>query len=156
MADLWRRPLLRLAENPDLGLIDASAIHAVLRRWGLTVGVQTLRGWLFDESRIGPGEEDALDVIARAAQDEILASKRAEVWEAIRTIRALHVEAGFNLTKMVLDEIQRTPPAIAGRETRVKLGQGHAWIVEVEEIGETFEETPVSRINRLLWDDRFV
>lgn len=156
VADLWRAPLLRLAEDANLGLIDPSQIHATLRRWGVTVSVQALRGWLFDESRIGPGEEAALDAIARAASDETLAARRAEVWEAIRTIRTWHVEAGFSLTTTLLAALQHNPPAVAEHEARIALGQGHAWIVEVEEIGDGFEATPLSQVNRLMWDERFV
>jgi len=156
VADLWRPSLLRLAENANVGLISPQDIHAVLRRWGLTVTVQALRGWLFDESRIGPGEEASLAAIARAARDEVLEARRTEVWNAIQTIRVWHREAGASLAMMLLDELRRSPPPVGEREARVTLGQGHAWIVEVEEIGDDFEETPVSQINHLRWDERFV
>lgn len=155
VADAWRRTLWRLGENVKLQLADHGKIHRTLRRWGLTVGLQTVRKWLFDESQIGPGDVGAIDAIAKATDDEDLSTRKNEIWDAIRTIRALHVEAGFRLTNLLFEEMRRKPPQLAARETRIDFGGGQAWIVEVEEIGESFEERPVSQVNRLLWDETF-
>jgi hypothetical protein len=155
LAEQWRTALWRLADNVEVRQADPRRIHRTLNQWGLGVGVQTVRKWLYDETQIGPGQEHAIDAIAKAAKDEGLQAKRTEIWDAIRAIRTLHVDAGFRLTATLLDELRRNPPAVTGRETRLPLGRGEAWVVEVEEIGDAFEERPASQVNRLLWDDRF-
>lgn len=155
VAELWRAALWRLADDSELRLADPRRIHQTLHRWGLAVGVHTVRKWLYDDTQIGPGQEQAIDVIANAAQDEELQAKRVQVWDAIRAVRTLHVDAGFRLTEVLLDELRRNPPRVAGRETRLQLGPGEAWVVEVEEIGDAFEERPASQVNRLLWDEGF-
>jgi hypothetical protein len=155
VAELWRTSLWRLADSAEFGLADPRRIHQTLGRSGLAVGIHTVRKWLYDDTQIGPGQELAIDVIARATQDEELQVRRVEVWDAVRAVRTLHVDAGFRLTAMLLDELRRNPPAVTGRETRLRLGPGGAWVVEVEEIGDAFEERPASQVNRLLWDEGF-
>lgn len=153
VAELWRTTLWRLSYNAELRLADPRMVRQALHRWGLAIGIQTVRNWLHDETQIGPGDEGAIEAIAKASEDEGLLAKRTEVWEAIKAVRSLHVDAGFQLTRLLLEEIRKTPPRVAGRETRVDLGRGRAWMVEVEEIGASFEGRPSSQVNRLLWDE---
>jgi hypothetical protein len=155
-AEAWRQSLRRLGNDPRLRLADLSKVHALLRRWGLSIGLHTVRRWLYDETQIGPGDDEALVAIAKAVADEDLLAKRADVWDAIRAVRTLHLEAGRRLSQLLLDNIQRNPPQVGSRETRIEVAGAPAWILEVEELGGGYEPRSSGQVNRLLWDDTFV
>ena len=155
-AEEWRQSLWRLGYDPELKLADPPRIHELLRRWGLGIGLHTVRRWLYDETQIGPGDEEALTAIARAAGDDDLLARQTEIWDAIRAVRTLHLEAGRRLSQLLLDSIQRNPPQVGSRQTRIDVGGAPAWILEVEELGEGYEPTPAGQVNRLLWDEAFV
>jgi hypothetical protein len=151
-AEGWRKGLQRVF-NADMSQGNPVArVHSLLRRWGLEVGVHTVRRWLSDETQIGPSDEENLIAIAKATQDDDLLARKAEVWEAIRAVRALHLEAGRRLTELLLMSIQQTPPQVGSRETKIEVAGAPAWILQVEEIGKEYEERPSSQVNRLLWD----
>jgi hypothetical protein len=97
-----------------------------------------------------------LTAIAKATDDRDLLARRAEVWESIKAVRALHLEAGRRLTQLLLASIQESPPQVGGRETRIEVAGAPAWIVQVEELGDEYEERPSSQVNRLLWDEGLV
>ncbi len=154
-AEVWRQSLWRLGDDSELKLADPPRIHGLLRRWGLGVGLHTVRRWLYDETQIGPGDEEALTAIAKASGDEDLLARQMEIRDAIRAVRTLHLEAGRRLSQLLLDSIQRTPPQVGRRETRIEVGGAPAWILEVEELGDGYEPRPPGQVNRLLWDEAF-
>lgn len=154
-AEEWRQSLWRLGYDPELKLADPPRIHALLRRWGLGVGIHTVRRWLYDETQIGPGDEEALTAIAKATADEDLLARQTEIWDAIRAVRTLHLEAGHRLSQLLLDSIQKNPPQLGIRETRIEVAGAPAWILEVEELGEGYEPRPAGQVNRLLRDEAF-
>jgi hypothetical protein len=131
-------------------------IHTLLRRWDVNVGMHTVRRWLNDEAQIGPADEHSLLAIAKATDDEDLISHTTEVWEAIKALRALHLDAGRRLTHIILTAIQENPPHVGSIETRIEVGGAPAWILQIEEIGENDDEIPSNQVNRLLWDERLV
>lgn len=152
VADAWRRSLWRLGLDHELRLADPPTIRSALQRWGLDVGLQTVRHWLYDETHIGPEKEEALVTIAKASSDQGLLDQKTKVWDAIRAVRALHMQAGHRLTDQLLQSIQQTPPQVGSRETKIDFAGAPAWIVQVEELGQEYEQTPSSHVNRLLFD----
>jgi hypothetical protein len=145
VAELWKNALRSTGTT-------AADIYTRLRVAGLQKHIATIRSWLLDEDKIGPGNRSDLDYIAQATQDRNFQAQVARTWDAIREIRSAHIVAGQRLSELLLNELPQRLPKVTDRETRVDLTLGQAWIVEIEEIGE-LEDRPVADVNRLLWDN---
>lgn len=144
MAGRWRTALQTLPGN-------SRDVYEQLKRHGLAVHFQTVRGWLTDPARIGPGQNEDLAVIAAAAGDDALRNDLAEVWDAIVAIRGSHVAAGSRLSELLLRELPKRLKEVGEEETPVDLTLGRAWIVQVEAIAEEYEDRGYTDVNRLLW-----
>jgi hypothetical protein len=118
---------------------------------------QTVRGWLADDSMIGPQDREDLEAIAYAIGDETLLKNVPTIWEAIRRLRSEHLSAGMRLSRILLKTLpQRTRELREGR-TRIDIERAiSAWIVQVESIEAEAEPRPRSQINTLLWDEDFI
>lgn len=149
------RKLREIAEKwkPVLRSIGTSQpeIFRQLTAVGLHKHAATVRSWLTDPDRIGPGAQPDLVAIALAARNDELAAEADMVWDAIQQLRGAHIGAGSRLSEILLAEL----PAKIGRsrdeETMVDLTFGHVWVVQIEEIG-SLEERSYTEVNRLLWE----
>jgi hypothetical protein len=123
-------------------------ISARLREAGVSKHAATIRSWVLDADKIGPGSRADVDAIARAAGAPL--PWVSEVWEAITDIRGAHIAAGQKLSQFLLSELPKKLRMVGEAETHVDLTFVQAWIVAIEEIGEV-ETRSYTEVNRLLW-----
>lgn len=147
IARLWRDVLRRLGSDPQ-------RIYETLKAIGSTRHFVTIRNWVVDPDMIGPRDRKDIDHIAAAAGSEELRAKGDQVWAAIVQTRALHVQAGNHLTRLILEALRGRVGRIDDEETRIALPMGDAWVVQVDEIAPEFDDYLAARVNRLLWDLR--
>ena len=102
---------------------------------------------------IGPGYEDDIEVIARAAGDSELLETLSSVSDAISRIRGTHIGAGSHLTQLILGEVHGRLSQLDDQPVLLDLGYGQAWVVQVEAVDSRQREYPADQINRLLWTD---
>lgn len=160
LADRWRRPLRAIATYPPITFNgetyqppDAAAIHRKLESAGLGKGKATVRNWIFNRNLIGPGELTDLQLIARVSQDPELMASVDVVWGAIAGLRAIHIHAGMDLSKALLDELPARMLATGRRTGRFELSFGELEIVEVAEVSPAKINVTAELINRLTNDD---
>jgi hypothetical protein len=168
-----RKDVIQSLADAQLGQ-DAPAIrecaarwHQALRKSGLdeprlmteleavkcSRTLQTVRGWLTDDSMIGPQTKDDLEAIAYAVGDQRLLDDVPSIWEAIRILRGEHLSAGMRLSKILLDKLPERLEEIQEGRTRIEIDNAtSAWIVQVESIADRAELRPRSYLNTLLWD----
>lgn len=153
-SDRYRR-LRTTAEawKPVIRGIAASTteIHRRLEAVGVRRHYVTVRSWVLDPDKIGPGERSDLLAIARAAQSDQFLRDVDRIWDAIHEIRGAHIAAGQRLSEILLAELPKKLSGVRDEESQLDLTFGHAWVVQVEEIGGV-EERPYTEVNRLLWD----
>lgn len=168
-----RKDVIQALADAQLGP-DASAIreraarwHKALRESGLDEArlmteleqvncprtLQTVRGWLADDSLIGPRTEADLVAIAYAVGSQKLLDQVPSIREAIVVLRAAHQRAGRRLSRILLDKLPERLEEMEEGRTRIEIDNATgAWIVQVESISDHVEMRPRSHINALLWD----
>ena len=145
VAGRWRSSLRRLGTSP-------AEVQRCLAAHGLKRTTVTVSGWLGNPDRIGPGDFRDIEVIAAAADSELL-SIRKEVEKAISCIRGAHISAGSQLTQLLLGELGGRLNQLDGQPVLLDLGYGKAWVVQVDMVEMTRWEYPSNLVNRLLWVD---
>ena len=147
-AELWKRALRVLGDGPE-------AVRAELAKHGLNRSLATIGFWLRNPDLIAPQKHSDLEVIADAAGDTQLISKKDEVKQAIDTVRQAHRSAGRELTRLILSGLEsgQLKELLDEQPVLQDFGYGEAWIVQVEFIESTLEMHPVGKVNRLLWLD---
>jgi len=143
-AERWKDALRRLGSSP-------STVQRRLADYGLDREMATVGGWLGNPNRIGPGNKEDVEVIARAAGDETLLASIDQVTEAISSIRGAHLSAGMRLTKLLLGELRGRVSEIGDQPTLLDLGYGEAWVVQVEAVENQAIDCPVNKVNKILW-----
>lgn len=168
-----RRDVIQALADAQLGP-DAPAIreraarwHGALRKSGLDESrlmieleavncprtIQTVQGWLADDSKIGPQTRADLEAIAYAVGDQRLLDDIHSVWDAIHILRGEHLSAGMRLSRILLDKLPERLEEIQEGKTRIDIDNAtSAWVVQVEHISDRAELRPRSYINALLWD----
>jgi hypothetical protein len=144
VAERWKSALRRLGGSP-------ASVQRRLADHGLHRTPVTVAGWLDNPDRIGPGDYNDIDAIAKAAVDTELLSTKGEVIEAISRIRGAHLAAGMRLTKLILGELHSRLNELSDQPTLLDLDYGQAWVVQVESVEAKRREYPASQVNRLLW-----
>lgn len=139
----WRQALLRISDKP-------ADLWQKLSWGGLHRDRLTIRGWLLDDSTIGPRNRDDLTIIAELADDEPDAPIWAECWEAINKLRGLHMQAGMRLGRLLDEECQGLLDEAIDKETAIELSLGLVWLVQVREIHQ-IADWPSSMVNHLSW-----
>lgn len=139
----WRQALLRISDKP-------ADLWQKLSWGGLHRDRLTIRGWLLDDSTIGPRNRDDLTIIAELADDEPDAPIWAECWEAINKLRGLHMQAGMRLGRLLDEECQGLLDDAIDKETAIELSLGLVWLVQVREIHQ-IADWPSSMVNHLSW-----
>ncbi len=115
--------------------------------------LQTVRGWLADDSMIGPQTKADLEAIAYAVGDQQLLDDVPSVWAAIHLLRGEHLKAGMSLSRILLEKLPQRLEEMQEGRTRIEIDNAtSAWIVQVESIADTEELRPRSLVNALLWD----
>jgi len=133
--------------------LDESRLMTELEAVKCSRTLQTVRGWLADDSMIGPQTKDDLEAIAYAVGDQRLLDDVPSIWEAIRILRGEHLSAGMRLSKILLDKLPERLEEIQEGRTRIEIDNAtSAWIVQVESIADRAELRPRSYLNTLLWD----
>jgi hypothetical protein len=114
--------------------------------------LQTVRGWLADDSMIGPQTKADLEAIAYAVGDQQLLDDVPSIWAAIHLLRGEHLKAGMSLSRILLEKLPERLEEMQEGRTRIEIDNAtSAWIVQVESIGDTEELRPRSLVNALLW-----
>ena len=144
VAERWKAPLRRLGRGP-------AAIQRRLADHGLERTPPTVAGWLGNPDRIGPGNYDDIEAIARVAGDTELLSIKDEVRDAITRIRRAHLTAGVQLTRLILGELRGRLNELGDQPTLLDLDYGQAWVVQVESVEPQRREYAANQVNRLLW-----
>lgn len=145
-AESWKRPLANLGT-------DVSKVQQELLRSGLRRTTTTIRGWLEDPSRIGPGNLSDLEHIARASQDGKLLNQMTTIRSAILNVRKAHIVAGNQLTSLVLTELGDKLDLLDSQPLFLDLEFGEVWIVNVQRIETSRQPYPSNQVNRLQWID---
>ena len=146
VAERWKSTLRRLGHS-------ASMIQRRLAGNGLKRTPQTIAGWLYNPDRIGPGNYDDIEAIARTAGDTELLSRKDEVRGAISRIRGAHLIAGTHLTRLILGELRGRLNELGDQPTLLNLDYGHAWVIQVASVEAKREEYPANQVNRLIGAD---
>lgn len=132
---------------------DEATLMAELEAVNCPRTLQTVRGWLADNSMIGPQTKADLEAIAYAAGDQQLLNDVASVWTAIHVLRGEHLSAGVRLSRILLQKLPERLEEIHEGRTRIEIDNAtSAWVVQVESISERTELRPRSYVNALLWD----
>ena len=145
LAESWKPALRSLGRNLD-------EVQRQLVKVGLHRTDPTVSAWLNNPDRIGPGQADDIEYIARAAGNEELLSNLTNVAEAISQIRGSHIVAGRSLTQLILEGFQGRASHVGGQPLRIDLDYGQAWVVQVEAVDRDVSLYPTNQVNRLLWD----
>lgn len=171
--DGGRRDVIQALADAQLGS-EASAIreraarwHKILRESGLDDSalmteleavncprtLQTVRGWLNDDSMIGPQTKADLEAISYAVGSQELLDDIQTIWKAIYLLRGEHLSAGMRLSRILLEKLPERLEEIQEGRTRIEIDNAtSAWIVQVESISDRAELRPRSYVNTLLWD----
>ena len=150
-AGSWKKCLNKLANTPH-------EVWEKLTEAGLNKIEVTVHQWINHEDRIGPGHLDDLHIIAMASGDKEFEKSVPEIWQAIRTIRGSHIEAGNKLSRLLVKNLPNQLPELSDEETLVDLtlddlSIGAVWVLKVEMISSDYEIRPYWDVNRLLSDE---
>jgi len=143
-SERWKSTLRRFGGSP-------AAVQRRLADHGVERTLLTIAEWLGNPDRIGPGDYDDIETIAKAAGDMELLSIKDEVRGAISRIRSAHRAAGRRLTRLILGELHGRFSELGDQPTLLDLGYGQAWVVQVESVETKRREYPANQANRLLW-----
>jgi hypothetical protein len=152
-AALWQKALVKKYEQLNN---DVDKLWFLLREYGCTRHISTVRNWLFNGSIIGPGKMSDLRIIADATQDEELSANLNVIEDAISQLRSVHHQASSFLQKKMLSEVREIFDDRNFRNKFNKMitlnleGLGQIYILEVEEIGDEWLNVGAGWINRLL------
>ena len=146
IAESWKQALHRLGRTPR-------EVQMSLETHGLHRTLPTINGWLSDPDLIGPGYDDDLDIMARAAGDSGLLGSLNAVRDAISRIRGAHVAAGNQLTRLIFREIQGHLAQLDGQPVHFNFGFGQAWVVQVDAVSTDLQQYPADQLNHLIWTE---
>jgi hypothetical protein len=92
----------------------------------------TLRNWLTDDYMITPQSKEDIVYIAMATDDQILLEMAEDVFDAGRTVKRAHIQAGHHLAK----ELQRSlAQVLSAQESIDGLNVWQPIEIEIEHIG---------------------
>ncbi len=94
----WKEWLRQLGD-------DAGEIWKVLAGRGLNRNIMTIANWVSNPDLIGPFHAGDLKIIAEATGNRSYVARLIEVVNSIRFVRGAHVEAGFQLSQLLLAKL---------------------------------------------------
>jgi len=143
LAEQWKKSLHFLGEN-------YAEVTRRLAENGLSRTQVTIRGWFVEVNRIGPGNLDDIDIIAKVSKDRELLKNIKEIKKAITFIRGAHLSAGNQLTGLLIDELGGYTSNISEQETYLDLGFADAWVVQIEWIDSEWVDCPIGQLNKII------
>ena len=99
---LWKKVLYECCANVGC---NTKKLKDVLSENGCGITMTTLRAWLTDANRIGPRDEQNLDIIALVSGDQNFKMKLKTVKKAIRLVRGYHHKAAIVINNDFIDNI---------------------------------------------------
>jgi hypothetical protein len=145
-ATRWRTALNSLGADPK-------EVWNRLRAVGFSRHLQTVKGWMVNDTRICPRDLQDVRKIAEASSDHELIAVLPRLWEAKEELMSLHISAGFRLTQLLMKELPHKLGVLGRGETELDLGVGKIWIVRIQDIDRSQSIQRRSHVNRLLWDE---
>ena len=142
----WKLALSTLGES-------LKQINAVLRKSGLNKNAGTISQWLHNDELIGPRDLEEISKILSLVTDNTQYSRAEDIVQSIEIVRSSHHSAGFELTKLIIEEIKSNPPDLSQSINEINLNLGTVWIAEIEKIHNQIESIGASNLNRLLFTE---
>ena len=151
IAGLWKRALMQFVlEHPD------GFEGALIELWdeGLKPTEITIRSWLNDEHRIGPRNEQDIEIIARVSGNQELQERLDYVRRAIKEVRGAHLQAASFLAQKLMAQLPSFFQQRFGESHTIEIEDiGHAFVVCVEYIDEELIPVPLTEVNCLCKDE---
>ena len=144
IASRWKSSLLCLGSDP-------ATVQQRLAAHGFDRTHTTIAGWLGNPDRIGPAHDEDIETIAKIAEDTELLSMVDEVRKAISDIRGAHIQAGKQLTELILGELHGRLNTLGDEPVLLDLDYGQAWIIQVESVDAELRKYASNQVNRLQW-----
>ena len=148
MAGLWKRVLRQFVFEHLDGFEGA-----LIELWdeGLKCTEVTIRGWLNDEHRIGPRNEQDIEIIARISRNQELQERFDYVRRAIKEVRGAHHQAAHFLAQKLIAQLPSLLKQGLAESHTIEIEDiGQAFVVCVENIDEKDIKVPVTKVNCLL------
>lgn len=140
IAILWKTWLKSLGSGP-------TEIWQKLVAAGLNRHLVTISQWLSYDDRIGPQNLNDILVIAQATGNEDNVKKVPRVADAIKQIRGVHVEAGFKLTAIVMQNLAKGPAAAANENSELARKFSDVRLYKVEDIDDQYQDVASNLVN---------
>lgn len=150
-AELWKKTLCSLFEKAENNI---QTLYNLLQKHGCKRHAITIKNWLYDDDKIGPGEKEDIDMIFRASGDHSLLEKSEEVIQAISKLRGVHHQASTYLQKKLIRNISsiiRSEESIQNEGINLDIDEfGKISILKIEEIEDTWLNIDRRHVNKLL------
>ncbi|MDE2801141.1 MAG: DrmE family protein [Gemmatimonadota bacterium] len=151
IAGLWKQVLRRFVCEHSDGFEEALI---ELRDEGLKPTEITIRSWLNDEHRIGPRNEQDIEIIARVSGNQELQEQLDYVRRAIKEVRGAHLQAAHFLAQKLIAQVPSLLKQGLVESHMIEIEDiGQAFVVCVEDIDEEEIEVPLTEVNRLFRDE---
>jgi hypothetical protein len=146
-AKLWQTVLRKYVKENNL---RAEEISKKLSEQGCNRESITIRGWLRNDSIIGPRE--GIRAIAALTEDKELNFQLEEVLDACNRIHVLHIRLGKYLVKRIVSSMQSEEDSEIEDFLKDRINElsQHVMIAEVRSIGKETLSVPGFKTNRLL------
>ena len=151
IAGLWKRALRQFVSEHSEGFEGA-----LIELWdeGLKPTEITIRSWLNDEHRIGPRNEQDIEIIARVSGNQELQERLDYVRRAIKEVRGAHHQAAHFLAQKLIAQIPSLLQQRFDESYTIEIEDiGQAFVVRVEYIDEKEIQVPPTEVNRLFMDE---
>lgn len=114
-ATQWQKDLFNYYENSDKSLDD---IHEILKKNGVSRHIETIKHWLFDDTRISPIHPDEdIPLIYKAIDKRITEKSLRSMLTTIETVKKAHSQAADYLARQLRAQLSRTADAVADTES---------------------------------------
>ena len=151
VAGLWKQVLRRFVCEHSDGFEGA-----LIELWdeGLKPTEITIRSWLNDEHRIGPRNEQDIEIIARVSGNQELQEQLDYVRRAIKEVRGAHLQAAHFLAQKLIAQVPSLLKQGLVESHTIEIEDiGQAFVVCVEDLDEEEIEVPLTEVNRLFRDE---
>ena len=151
VAGLWKQVLRRFVYEHSDGFEGA-----LIELWdeGLKPTEITIRSWLNDEHRIGPRNEQDIEIIARVSGNQELQEQLDYVRQAIKEVRGAHLQAARFLAQKLIAQVPSLLKQGLVESHTIEIEDiGQAFVIYVEDIDEEEIEVPLTEVNRLFRDE---
>jgi len=99
--NIWRESLKEYMETHGFTCYD---VQKKLDNVGCNRNIATIRGWLYDNTCIGP-EDEALDALARITYNSYFINNIDDIKISCKKIRTIHTQIGRYLAKLIVQSI---------------------------------------------------